>query len=320
MASTKTLVTIGSAGLLLSLLLTGSCALKKQSTNSGHGATGWAAQIQNRDIVRKRPRKNYRFSVVPGGVYSAAELEDSRAVDRVVADHYADFGSAVVRRTLPVDTLMYVSYRVANRVYWSAKKHRIPKGESLLSDGKNMARIRCGNRLSLVPKLPISGEHEPGEAMLSLLEPPPSVTPSPIAGLPPPDLVAPNMFLAPRDPASFLLANIAGHKLSLPGLDQFGGRASGFDPAGFALSRPGIVAIKSGNSAGSATNTSAGSSSNAGSVLTQAGSPVTAAVPEPTSAFLCLGAFGVFLTPAVRKRFRREQKSARNPEGVTVHG
>ena len=259
-------------------------------------------------MIAKRSRKNYRLSVVPGGVYSAAELDDSRTADRVVAEHYADFGSAVFRRTLPADTLMYVSYRVANRVYWSAKKHRIPKGEPLLSDGKNMARTRCGNRLSLVTKSPVSKEHEPDESMLSLLELPPSEPSSPLAGIPLPELLAPNMFLAPRDPGAYLLANIAGHRLSLPGLDQFASRPSIFDP-GFALSRPGIVAIKSGNSSTNAGSTSTGTSSTAGTVFTSAGSPLTSAVPEPANAFLCLGAFAVFLSPAVRRRLRREQKT-----------
>ena len=308
LASTNTLVTIGAAGLFMGLLLTGSCALKERSTNSAHRANSIAAPNQEQEAIAKRSRKNYRLSVVPGGVYSAAELDDSRTADRVVAEHYADFGSTVSRRALPADTLMYVSYRVANRVYWSARKHRIPKDEPLLSDGKNMARTRCGNRLSLVPKSPVSREDEPDESMLSLLEPPPSEPSSPLAGIPLPELFAPNMFLAPRDPGSYLLANVAGHKLSLPGLDPFGSRASGFDP-GFALSRPGIVAIKSGNSSANTGSTSQGTSSTAGTVFTQAGSPLTSAVPEPANAFLCLGVFGVFLSPAVRRRCGRKPQN-----------
>jgi hypothetical protein len=122
----------------------------KLSSTSGISAAGKVAA-----------RKVYRYSVVPGGVYSAEELAVARRTDPVVKAHYADFGDGATVRKLSADMLVYVSYRKADRVYWSSTKHRVCKGESILTDGKNMARTRCGNRLSATPQQPTIG-NEPG--------------------------------------------------------------------------------------------------------------------------------------------------------------
>lgn len=108
------------------------------------------------------PRKVYRLSVIPGGAYSSEELTRARRVDRVVGKHYSDFGEVVSSHRTQADTYLYVSYRKADRVFWSVKKHRIPKGELVLTDGKHLARARCGNRLSITPQQPTL----PGKPML----------------------------------------------------------------------------------------------------------------------------------------------------------
>ena len=124
-------------------------------------------------ISASQSRKIYRFSVVPGGVYSSAELAAIRRIDPVVAEHYSDFGSDVVVTKLKEDMLVYVSYRAGDKVYWSRKKHKVCKGETVITDGKNMARTRCGNRLSKVFKMPVMPAHlEPTEHMLSLPDAP----------------------------------------------------------------------------------------------------------------------------------------------------
>lgn len=97
-------------------------------------------------------RPAYPYSVIPGGVYSSRELRDATLRDPIVASHYKGFDIAragLVRATGP--TLQYVSYRKNERVVWTTKPLRIPKGEVLLSDGINFARARCGNRLSSTP-------------------------------------------------------------------------------------------------------------------------------------------------------------------------
>jgi hypothetical protein len=119
-------------------------------------------------------RPVFPFSIVPGGVTDAHELRSAANSDPVVADHYADFQisrARAVRLSEPV--AMYVSYRRANRVYWTKNRVVIPAGETVLSDGSNLARVRCGNRLSPVKALPVAIDEPPTEK----LETPQSVPP-----------------------------------------------------------------------------------------------------------------------------------------------
>ena len=101
-------------------------------------------------------RRVYPYSVIPGGVESAADLRNTVLHDPVVAKHYEDF---VVERTRVVrlnqNRSLYVSYRLGNRVFWSRKPMMLPKGETVITDGEHVARTRCGNRLSEVPAGPI---------------------------------------------------------------------------------------------------------------------------------------------------------------------
>ena len=101
-------------------------------------------------------RKVYPYSVIPGGVETAADLRNSVLHDPVVAKHYEDFDverTRVVR--LNQNRLLYVSYRLGNRVFWSRKPMMLSKGEAVITDGEHVARTRCGNRLSEVPAGPI---------------------------------------------------------------------------------------------------------------------------------------------------------------------
>ncbi|MGC2657884.1 MAG: PEP-CTERM sorting domain-containing protein [Bryobacteraceae bacterium] len=97
-------------------------------------------------------RPVYPYSVIPGGVYSREELGRAVIKDQLVGDHYADFNVAAARLVTTDEVrYAYVSYRVGQRVLWTTHKLRIPKGETLLTDGVNYCRTRCGNRLSDVP-------------------------------------------------------------------------------------------------------------------------------------------------------------------------
>jgi hypothetical protein len=101
-------------------------------------------------------RKVYPYSVIPGGVESAADLKNSLTRDPVVAKHYEDFQverTHVVR--LNQDRLLYVSYRLGDRVFWTKKPLLLPKGEAVITDGEHLARTRCGNRLSEAPAGPV---------------------------------------------------------------------------------------------------------------------------------------------------------------------
>lgn len=102
-------------------------------------------------------RTRFPYSVIPGGVESAEELRNALEHDPIAAAHYAGFNVSethVVR--LPSDEEMYVSYRLNNHIYWTNKKLRLLKGEAVITDGKNVARTRCGNRLSATAQAPIA--------------------------------------------------------------------------------------------------------------------------------------------------------------------
>jgi hypothetical protein len=130
---------------------------------SGHTIIG-----ANVPAIVRSLRPNYPYSVIAGGAYSRAELRFSNEHDMVVRDHYADFdldGARVV--TLSADRYVFASYRIKNHIYWTKRRLRIRKGEALLTDGKNYARARCGNRLSSQPQSPTL-ELQPPEAALNL--------------------------------------------------------------------------------------------------------------------------------------------------------
>jgi hypothetical protein len=115
-------------------------------------------------------RPIFPYSIVPGGVRDARELLSATSRDPVVAEHYSDFGvdkARTVRLEHPL--AMYVSYRRNNHVYWTKNRVVIPAGETLISDGNNLARVRCGNRLSAVAAKPVSVS-EPGKEELNTPE------------------------------------------------------------------------------------------------------------------------------------------------------
>jgi len=115
-----------------------------------------------------RLRLFYQYSVIPGGIDSADELREVIAEDSMVANHYADFGLRNVNFvTLGRDQAFYVSYRLPSGVYWTSRPMLLRRGEKLLTDGFNLARVRCGNRLSEVPLLPVSPE-QPTPAELNV--------------------------------------------------------------------------------------------------------------------------------------------------------
>ncbi len=123
------------------------------------------------DLSKTGKSKNYRFSVVPGGVHTADELEKARSTDAVVRVHYQDLSSRFVRLAMPHAGNFYVSYRIQNKIYWTRHPAQIPKGEPLLTDGEHLVRVRCGNRLSIRPMGPIQNRAEPTPTDLDQLEP-----------------------------------------------------------------------------------------------------------------------------------------------------
>lgn len=109
-------------------------------------------------------RAVYPYSIIPGGIVSAAELRSAMAHDPVVAAHYAAFDLTKARVfRLQAARSEYVSYRRGDEVFWTSKKIRLALGETLITDGQHISRTRCGNQISDAPRMPVSlaGDPEP---------------------------------------------------------------------------------------------------------------------------------------------------------------
>jgi hypothetical protein len=112
------------------------------------------------DQASRRPV--YPYSIIPGGVVSAADLRSAMVHDPVVATHYASFDLAKARVFRVQEArAVYVSYRRGDDVFWTSKKLRLAVGETLITDGQHTSRTRCGNQISDVPRTPISLVDDP---------------------------------------------------------------------------------------------------------------------------------------------------------------
>jgi PEP-CTERM motif-containing protein len=97
-------------------------------------------------------RPAYPFSVIPGGVESVEELRQIAEHDRVVARHFQGFDYQHAHLVkVSEKQAMYLAYRMGDKVYWTRKKVALHPGETLISDGKIVARARCGNRVAVAP-------------------------------------------------------------------------------------------------------------------------------------------------------------------------
>jgi hypothetical protein len=129
-------------------------------------------------------RRNYRYSVIPGGARTRDELLNVVSNDAVVASHYYPLSRERVREErLTEEQRAYVSYRIGDRVYWTKERVTLPAGEPILTDGVIQIRARCGNRIAYEPQLPTSDE-QPDLFELDALAPPASDTVALLATLP----------------------------------------------------------------------------------------------------------------------------------------
>jgi hypothetical protein len=141
--------------------------------NESGSDTSFAAIPQTEPLTRPI----YPYSVVPGGVRDRWDLQREYDQDPVVRDHYHDFNFGRARIILLTeDQTAYVSYRIGQKVFWTAKKVRLHRGEKLLTDGHLTARTRCGNQVSHLPH-PAVSPMEP--SMAELEKPLPPQVPAP---------------------------------------------------------------------------------------------------------------------------------------------
>ena len=183
------------------------------------------AGLPRPEIRARNERLVYPYSVIPGGVRSAAELRDHTAHDPVVAKHYAGFDFARARVIeVAQPHLVYLSYRRGQHIYWTRKQASLHQGEKLITDGHITARTRCGNQVSTLPH----SETSPEEPTLAELERPDAVA----SGIEPAstlgsDLLDPILPLGPSMPGEGGIAGGPGTNVPPP----IGG-GGGFPPAG----------------------------------------------------------------------------------------
>jgi hypothetical protein len=137
----------------------------------GPSRGSWVPEQLESSRVRERSadRPVYPYSVIEGGAGNRQELRQAIDSDAVVASHFGGFDVARAKPVrLPVSKSFFVSYRKGDRVYWTRRKLTVPAGETVLSDGVNLARTRCGNRLAEDPREPIA----PSEPTLVELDTP----------------------------------------------------------------------------------------------------------------------------------------------------
>jgi hypothetical protein len=111
-------------------------------------------------------RPVYPLSILPGGAYSPTELRKKLQFDKVAARHFQSFhldnmSSARANFGSPV----YVSYRRDDKIFWTRKAVWIKNGETILTDGAQFARARCGNRISTTPMSPVATSDPPASVL-----------------------------------------------------------------------------------------------------------------------------------------------------------
>lgn len=110
-------------------------------------------------------RRIFPYSVIPGGVENAYELRNAIAHDPRVAQLYANFDLSHARiERLTSDREVYVAYRYDDRIYWTKKRLLLRAGETVITDGSETGRTRCGNRVSDTPMQPTRQDEPPDAA------------------------------------------------------------------------------------------------------------------------------------------------------------
>ncbi len=86
----------------------------------------------------------------------------------MAAEYRGVAAKGVHAEVVPADRMAYMSYRIADKIYWTKHRIKLRQGETILTDGKTQLRGRCGNGISLDPMQP-TDEAEPAPLELEAL-------------------------------------------------------------------------------------------------------------------------------------------------------
>jgi len=172
-----------SAGLTAALLVATSLSFAPNEVGDQQGADIPVPPLLNA-ALEPLDQAVYPYSVVPGGVHSPAELTQAVQRDPVVAAHYTHVDVTRARvATVAAPRRAYVSYRIGEKVYWTRKKIALHAGETILTDGTNEIRARCGNCISETPQGPTSPD-EPSASEFDRAMPPVALGDPPLLSAP----------------------------------------------------------------------------------------------------------------------------------------
>ena len=152
------------------LLMLGFLALSMACTKTPAKTAPLASSLEKPSpsiqVTRETKAISYPYSVVSGGVHGKEDLEKAIVQDPVVADHYKNSRpSEMEPAVLKEDRTAYVSYRVGDKVFWTARMVVLRRGERVFTVGQVTIRGRCGNQVSEVPRVPVlAAAFEPAAA------------------------------------------------------------------------------------------------------------------------------------------------------------
>jgi len=113
-------------------------------------------------VVEQVKRKVYPYSIVPGGAENVLQARQYMSNPGIKV-HYAAFDLGQLKQVkLTTNLTGYVSYRWGDKIYWTAHKITLRKGETVFTDGAHIARGRCLNCYSALPMSP-TRPNEPTE-------------------------------------------------------------------------------------------------------------------------------------------------------------
>jgi len=130
--------------------------------------------------------KVLRFSVIPGGIRSIRDLRESSWADpelKLLLQGF-DWDNARIT-TLSEPKCFFSTFRKpGDSIHWTKTASLcLPAGEHIITDGKIMVRMACGNIISILPGLPVDPDVQGSD--LELVEPPPPTPATPPTMVPP---------------------------------------------------------------------------------------------------------------------------------------
>lgn len=124
--------------------------------------------------LAKSARPMYRFSLIPNGAGSLADLRGKVSADPLLSKWFAGFKWAGAYRDEACGN-RFVTFRRNGRIAWASKPIHLTHCEKVVSDGTRTFMLRCANEIDNHPHVP-TAEINPGD-LETPVDPPPAAPP-----------------------------------------------------------------------------------------------------------------------------------------------